>query len=74
VGGSIGRRMKTKQSQKERRRKMGKTIKSVSAKPDDPMFTGVTFISAIQRPILSSELESKKPVKKDKAKRSKKKR
>jgi hypothetical protein len=66
--------MKTKQSQKERRRKMGKTIKSVSAKPDDPMFTGVTFISAIQRPILSSELESKKPVKKDKAKRSKKKR
>ena len=66
--------MKTKQSQKKRRRKMGKTIKSVSAKPDDPMFTGVTFISAIQRPILSSELESKKPVKKDKAKRSKKKR
>jgi hypothetical protein len=59
---------------KERRRKMGKTIKSVSAKPDDPMFTGVAFISAIQRPILSSELESKKPVKKDKAKRSKKKR
>ncbi len=53
---------------------MGKTIKSVSAKPDDPMFTGATFISAIQRPILSSELESKKPVKKDKAKRSKKKR
>ena len=53
---------------------MGKIIKDVSAKPDDPMFTGVTFISAIQRPILSSELESKKPVKKDKAKRSKKKR
>ena len=53
---------------------MGKIIKSVSAKPDDPMFTGVAFISAIQRPILSSELESKKPVKKDKAKRSKKKR
>ena len=53
---------------------MGKIIKSVSAKPDDPMFTGVTFISAIQRPILSSELESKKPVKKDIAKRSKKKR
>jgi hypothetical protein len=74
VGGSIGRRMKTKQSQKKRRRKMGKIIKSVSAKPDDPMFTGATIISAIQRPILSSELESKKPVKKDKAKRSKKKR
>ena len=65
--------MKTKQIQKERRRKMGKIIKSVSAKADDPMFTGVTIISAIQRPILSSELESKKPVKKDKAKRSKKK-
>ena len=53
---------------------MGKTIKHISAPPDDPMFTGVTIISAIQRPILSSELESKKPVKKDKAKRSKKKR
>ncbi len=66
--------MKTKQSQKKRRSKMGKIIKSVSAKPDDPMFTGVTFISAIQRPILSSELESKKPVKKDKAKKSKKER
>ena len=66
--------MKTKQIQKERRRKMGKIIKSVSAKADDPMFTGVTIISAIQRPILSSELESKKPVKKDKAKKSKKKR
>ena len=51
---------------------MGKTIKDVSAKPDDPMFTGATIISAIQRPILSSELESKKPVKKDKAKKSKK--
>jgi hypothetical protein len=60
VGGSIGRRMKTKQSQKKRRRKMGKTIKDVSAKPDDPMFTGATIISAIMRPELSPEEKPKK--------------
>ena len=53
---------------------MGKLISDKAAKADHPMFTGVTFISAIQRPILSSELESKKPVKKDKAKKSKKER
>ena len=39
---------------------MGKTIKDVSAKPDDPMFTGVTFISAIMRPELSPEVKPKK--------------
>jgi len=42
---------------------MGKTIKSVSAKPDDPMFTGVTFISAIMRPELPSEVKPKKTTK-----------
>jgi len=39
---------------------MGKTIKDVSAKPDDPMFTGATFISAIMRPELSPEVKPKK--------------
>ena len=39
---------------------MGKIIKDVSAKPDDPMFTGVTFISAIMRPELSPEVKPKK--------------
>ena len=52
--------MKTKQIQKERRRKMGKIIKSVSAKADDPMFTGVTIISAIMRPELSPDVQPKK--------------
>ena len=39
---------------------MGKTIKDISAPPDHPMFTGVTFISAIRRPELSSEVKPKK--------------
>ena len=39
---------------------MGKTIKDVSAKPDDPMFTGATIISAIMRPELSPEEKPKK--------------
>ena len=39
---------------------MGKIIKSVSAKPDDPMFTGATIISAIMRPELSPEVKPKK--------------
>ena len=39
---------------------MGKTIKDVSAKPDDPMFTGATIISAIMRPELSPEGKPKK--------------
>ena len=39
---------------------MGKTIKSVSAKPDDPMFTGATIISAIMRPELSPDVKPKK--------------
>ena len=39
---------------------MGKIIKSVSAKPDDPMFTGATIISAIMRPELSPEGKPKK--------------
>jgi hypothetical protein len=42
---------------KERRRKMGKTIKRVAARPDDPMFTGATIISAIMRPELSPEVK-----------------
>ena len=43
---------------------MGKTIKHISAPVDDPMFTGVTFISAIMRPELSSEVKPKKTKKK----------
>ena len=39
---------------------MGKIIKDVSAKPDDPMFTGATIISAIMRPELSPEVKPKK--------------
>ena len=39
---------------------MGKTIKDVSAKPDDPMFTGATIISARIRPELSPEVKPKK--------------
>ena len=41
---------------------MGKIIKSVSAKPDDPMFTGATIISAIMRPELSPEVKPKKTI------------
>ena len=63
--------MKTKQNQKKRRRKMGKIIKSVSAKPDDPMFTGVTIISAIMRPELSPEVKPKKTIKEKGKKASK---
>ena len=48
---------------------MGKTIKHISASADDPMFTGVTFISAIIRPELSPEVKPKKTkVKKGKKK------
>ena len=43
---------------------MGKTIKHISAPVDDPMFTGVTFISAIMRPELSPEIKPKKSKKK----------
>ena len=43
---------------------MGKTIKHISAPVDDPMFTGVTFISAIMRPELSPEVKQKKTKKK----------
>jgi hypothetical protein len=43
---------------------MGKTIKHISAPVDDPMFTGVTFISAIMRPELSPEVKPKKTKKK----------
>jgi hypothetical protein len=39
---------------------MGKLIKDISAPPDHPMFTGVTFISAIMRPELSPEVKPKK--------------
>ena len=48
---------------------MGKIIKSVSAKPDDPMFTGATIISAIMRPELSLEV---KPTIKEKGKKASK--
>ena len=50
---------------------MGKIIKDVSAKPDDPMFTGVTFISAIMRPELSTE-EKPMKTKKEKGKKASK--
>ena len=48
---------------------MGKTIKHISAPVDDPMFTGVTFISAIMRPELSPEVKPKKTKKKTKKKK-----
>ena len=52
---------------------MGKIIKSVSAKPDDPMFTGATIISAIMRPELSPEVKLKKTkVNKGKKKKNRK--
>jgi len=50
---------------------MGKTIKDVSAKPDDPMFTGATIISAIMRPELSTE-EKPMKTKKEKGKKASK--
>ena len=50
---------------------MGKTIKDVSAKPDDPMFTGATIISAIMRPELSPEVKPKKTIKENGKKASK---
>ena len=50
--------------QKERRRIMGKTIKNISAPPDDPMFTGATIVSGIIRPVLSKKERKVKPKKK----------
>ena len=50
---------------------MGKIFKDVSAKPDDPMFTGATIISAIMRPELSPEVKPKK-TKKGKGKKTSK--
>ena len=50
---------------------MGKTIKDVSAKPDDPMFTGATIISAIMRPELSPEVKPKMTIKEKGKKTSK---
>ena len=43
---------------------MGKTIKDISAPPDDPMFTGATIVSSIIRPVLSKKERKVKPKKK----------
>ena len=50
---------------------MGKLISDKAAKADHPMFTGVTFISAIMRPELSPEVKPKK-TKKGKGKKTSK--